>query len=95
MRFRLQRVAKKNHEIQVIVLNLCAELLLTTQVSGEILVNREVGDLFNEASRCPGCKQRVLRKYSSVSDTKVLHQLLFCIMCNQSDIHTAHSSFFL
>ena len=42
VRFRLQRVAKKNHEIQVIVLNLCAELLLTAQVSGEILVNREV-----------------------------------------------------
>ena len=40
VRLRLQRITKKNNEIQIIVFNLGTELLLASQMSRKILVNR-------------------------------------------------------
>ena len=53
--------------------NLCTELLGTSQMSSQILMNIEIGHLLNQSSGCSGCIKFILRKNPSICDAEILH----------------------
>ena len=72
-----ERIPEKNNKINLIVLDLRADLLLSAQMSGEELVNIEIRDLFNQTSGCSGCIQLITTQYATVCNAEILHQFLF------------------
>ena len=55
MRLRRQRIAQENQQIDLIVFDLCAELLGTSQVPRQIFMEGQIRNLLNQAA-CRSCR---------------------------------------
>ena len=66
-------------------------LLLSSGMPGEELVDSQIGNLFNHTSCRSGCIKFMMRHNPPISDTEILHQFLFCIMCDQCNVHIVHT----
>ena len=83
MRFGCQRVPQEDNQINLILLDLCADLLLPAQMSGQVLMNIQIGYFFNQTACCAGRIKCVAAQDSAVGDAEILHKLLLRIMCYQ------------
>ena len=80
-------IAKENNEVDLVVLDLRTDLLLTAKVPCQELVNGKVGDLFHKAS-CGSCRIQIMSaQNAAICNAEILHQFLFCIMCNDRNVH--------
>ena len=82
MPFCSQRIPQKDDQVDLIVLDLGPDLLHAAQMSGQHLMDLEIGDLFNQSSCRTGRAYLVLCQDPSVCDAKILHQFFLSIMCN-------------
>ena len=55
MRLRRQRIAQENQQIDLIVFDLCAELLGTSQMTRQIFMEGQIRNLLNQAA-CRSCR---------------------------------------
>ena len=83
----MKRISQENDHIYVVVLYLGTELLLTSEMSCNIFVNREVCYLFYKSSCCTCRIKLMFVKNPSIGNTEVLHKFLFGIVCYQTNIH--------
>ena len=82
MRLRRQRIAQENQQIDLIVFDLCAELLGTSQVPRQIFMEGQIRNLLNQAA-CRSCRiEFMLAQDAAICDTEVLHQFFLRIMCD-------------
>ncbi len=59
MGLRGQRIAKKDHKVDLIMLDLRADLLLSAKMSGKELMHVQIGDFLNQPSRRP-CRVKLV-----------------------------------
>ena len=77
MRLRRQRIAQENQQIDLIVFDLCAELLGTSQMTRQIFMEGQIRNLLNQAA-CRSCRiEFMLAQDAAICDTEVLHQFFF------------------
>ena len=87
MAFCSQRVTKENDKIDLIVFDLCADLLHASQMSCQQLMNGKIGNFFNQSACSTRRADFIFCKNPSIGDAEILHQFLFCVMCDQCDPH--------
>ena len=87
IRMRRNRISQENHQVNIIIDNLCAHLLFAAQVRGKIFMHHQIGSLLHQTTGCACGVDIMLTQNMSVSDTKVFHQFFLIIMCNQTNIH--------
>ena len=69
----IERVAQKNQQIDLILFDLCANLLHAAKMAGQMLVDIEIGDLFDQSARRARCIELMAAQDSAVSDAEILH----------------------
>ena len=82
MQLWCQRIAQKDNKVDLIAFDLCTDLLVSPEMTGQIFVDIQICNLFNQASCRSCCIKIVFAEYTPVCDAEILRQLLLCIMCN-------------
>ena len=78
----IERVAKEDQQIDLILLNLGADLLHTAQMSGQMLVNVEVRHFLDQSSGRARRIELMAAQDTTVSNTEVLHKFFLGIVCD-------------
>jgi hypothetical protein len=68
-----ERVAQKDQKIDLVLLDLRADLLHSAKMTGQMLMDIEIGDLFDQPARSARCIKLMAAQYAAVCDAEVLH----------------------
>ena len=82
------RVAEKEDQVDLVEGDARADLLRAALVGVQLERDRQARGLADELSRDMRGAQGVFGQDAAVRDAELHHQLLFSVMCHQSNIHT-------
>ena len=75
MLLRVKGIPQEDHQVDGVVLDLCAQLLIPPQMAGQKFVHVQIGHFLNEAPRSPRGVECVSAQNTPVGDAEILHQL--------------------